>query len=70
MDTQVSTKAEPTETTIYLYLLHAKYKMNQHIQKRTVLPNHQVSNSVYDELNKNDVVLKFTFTEMLNAQEN
>lgn len=62
---QISIKGDRTETAIYLPLLHAKYKMNEHTQRRGVVPDYHISSSVHDILNSRDVVLEFVTEELL-----
>jgi len=62
---QISIKGDHTETAIYLPLLHAEYAMDEHIQKRSVVPDYQISNSVQDILNNRDAVLEFVFKKLL-----
>ncbi|WP_282081509.1 S41 family peptidase [Aquimarina algiphila] len=62
---QISVKGNHTETAIYLPLLHAKYTIDEHIQKRSVVPDHNVSNSIQDILENNDAVLEFTLKKLL-----
>ncbi|WP_106792810.1 S41 family peptidase [Aquimarina sp. Aq78] len=62
---QISIKGDHTETAIYLPLLHAKYTIDEHIQKRSVVPDYNVSNSIQDILESNDAVLEFALKKLL-----
>lgn len=66
---QISIMGDHTETAIYLPLLHAEYAMDAHVQKRSVVPNYQVSNSVQDILNNTDAVLNFVLNNVLAAKK-
>ncbi len=61
---QISIKGRYTETAIYLPLLHAKYAIHPHIQKRTVVPDYHVSNTVQDIINNKDSVLEFALKKL------
>ncbi len=62
---QISIKGDHTETAIYLPLLHAEYNIDKHIQKRSVVPDYNVSNSIHDILEDNDAVLEFALKKLL-----
>ncbi len=62
---QISIKGNHTETAIYLPLLHAEYTIDEHIQKRSVVPDHNISNSIQDILEGNDAVLEFVYKRLL-----
>ena len=63
---QVSIKGDHTETAIYLPLLHASYTMDENLQKRSVVPDYEVSNSIHDKLTNKDAVLEFVLKNMIN----
>lgn len=67
---QIAIKGDNTETAIYLPLLHAEYVMNKQIQKRSVVPDYQVSNSIHDVIKNNDAVLEFVFKKLVSIGEN
>lgn len=62
---QISIKGDHTETAIYLPLLHTEYAIDEHIQKRSVVPDYNVSNSIQDILEGNDAVLEFALKKLL-----
>ncbi|MCK8523508.1 S41 family peptidase [Aquimarina sp. D1M17] len=62
---QISVKGDHTEVAIYLPLLHAKYNINKHIQKRTVVPDYNVSSSIRDIVDGKDVILQFALKNLL-----
>jgi len=62
---QISIKGKYTETAIYLPLLHAEFTVDEYMQKRSVVPDYQISNSVQDILKDNDAVLEFVFKKLL-----
>lgn len=62
---QISIKGDFTETAIYLPILHAEFAVNEYIQKRSVVPDYQISSSVEDMLNNDDAVWEFVFKKLL-----
>ncbi|MFS4447344.1 S41 family peptidase [Maribacter sp. 2307UL18-2] len=62
---QISIKGDYTETAIYLPLLHAEYAMDKHVQKRSVVPDYQISYSIQDILNDKDAILEFVKEKVL-----
>ena len=62
---QISIKGDFTETAIYLPILHAEYDMNEIVQKRSVVPDYQISNSIQDILDNNDNVLEYVTKKLL-----
>lgn len=67
---QIAIKGDDTETAIYLPLLHAEYIMNKQIQKRSVVPDYQVSNSIHDVIKDHDAVLEFVVKKLISTSEN
>ncbi len=66
---QISIVGDHTETAIYLPLLHAAYTMEEHVQKRTVVPDYRISNSVKDMVTHNDAILKFVINTLLSGEK-
>lgn len=54
-----------TETAITIPLLHAVYTIDPAIQKRGVIPDYQISNSVQDILENRDAALEFALKNLL-----
>lgn len=62
---QLSIYGDHTETAIYLPLLHAEYDMPKEVGKRSVVPDHHISNSIRDILSKRDRVMEFALKALL-----
>ncbi|WP_073315317.1 S41 family peptidase [Aquimarina spongiae] len=66
---QISVKGKYTETAIYLPLLHAKYDVHEHIQKRSVVPDYHISHSIKDKIEKNDAIFEFALINLLKVTQ-
>jgi hypothetical protein len=62
---QISIRGDSTETAIYLPLLHTEYDMNPEVQRRSVVPDYQLSNSLQNILSNRDNVLEFVLNKLL-----
>ncbi|WP_395374256.1 S41 family peptidase [Marinicella sp. W31] len=56
---QISIKGDHTETAVYLPILHAEYTLNKHVQKRSVVPDYQVLETIQNVLEGNDSIMEF-----------
>jgi len=61
---QISIKGNHTETAIYLPILHAEYAIDEHIQKRSVVPDYLVSNSINNILTNYDAIKEFVLKKL------
>jgi len=54
-----------TGVAISIPLMHSDIAINEHLKRRGVLPDYEISNSIDDIINKRDVVLEFALKKLL-----
>jgi C-terminal processing protease CtpA/Prc len=60
---------DETGVVVYIPVMHSDIAINQHLKRRGVLPDYEISNNIQNIIDKRDVVMEFVLNNLIEQKE-
>lgn len=60
---------EYTEVAISIPLMHSNIAINEHLKRRGVLPDYEITNSIHNIINERDIILEFALEKLFEKKD-